>query len=65
LAKRNQNPEFRKAQREQAVKAAKDAARALKAKKEKEKAKVVSHFCLLFCDILEPNSLRLLVLGVD
>ncbi|KAI6178600.1 TRASH domain-containing protein [Aphelenchoides besseyi] len=37
LAKRNQNPEFRRAQREQAVKAAKDAARAQKAKKEKTK----------------------------
>ncbi|KAI6182746.1 TRASH domain-containing protein [Aphelenchoides bicaudatus] len=38
LAKRNQNPELRRAQREQAVKAAKDAARDKKAAK-KEKAK--------------------------
>ncbi|CAD5207847.1 unnamed protein product [Bursaphelenchus okinawaensis] len=37
LAKRNQKPEFRKAQREQAVKAAKDAVKAQKAKKEKTK----------------------------
>ncbi|VDO55694.1 unnamed protein product [Onchocerca flexuosa] len=33
LAKRNQKPEFRRAQREQAIKAAKDAARAAKSEK--------------------------------
>ena len=59
LAKRNQNPEFRKNQREQAVKAAKDAARAQKVKK--DKAKPVSRFplflrhirtkCCYFCCI--------------
>ncbi|CAD5212258.1 unnamed protein product [Bursaphelenchus xylophilus] len=37
LAKRNQKPEFRQAQREQAVKAAKEAAKAQKSKKEKTK----------------------------
>jgi hypothetical protein len=42
LAKRNQNPEFRRAQREQAVKAAKDAVRDKKAAK-KEKTKAVSY----------------------
>lgn len=44
LAKRNQNPEFRKAQRDQAVKAAKDAARDKKAKKEKSKVVSVLRF---------------------
>jgi len=39
LAKRNQKPEFRRAQREQAVRAAKESARATKA--EKKAAKVV------------------------
>jgi len=38
LAKRNQKPEFRKAQREQAIKAAKDALRAKKAEKQAKKA---------------------------
>jgi len=37
LEKRNQKPEFRRAQREQAVKAAKDAVRASKAEKKKDK----------------------------
>lgn len=40
LEKRNQKPEFRRAQREQAVKAAKDAVRASKAEKKKDKLKV-------------------------
>lgn len=38
LAKRNQKPEFRKAQREQAIKAAKDAQRAKKTEKQSKKA---------------------------
>lgn len=38
LAKRNQKPEFRQAQRDQAVKAAKDAVRAKKAEKKATKA---------------------------
>jgi len=37
LEKRNQKPEFRRAQREQAVRAAKDAVRAQKADKKKDK----------------------------
>ncbi|VDN01148.1 unnamed protein product [Thelazia callipaeda] len=38
LAKRNQKPEFRRAQREQAIKAAKEAARAAKNEKKASKA---------------------------
>ncbi len=41
LEKRNQKPEFRRAQREQAVKAAKDAVRAKKTEQKKDKLKVM------------------------
>lgn len=41
LAKRNQKPEFRRQQRDAAVKAAKDAVRAQKNEKKKEKSKLV------------------------
>lgn len=60
LAKRNQNPEFRLAQREVAVKAAKE--------KKKEKAKTtkaVSSFAFP-CDILEPiQNLLPVCVGVE
>lgn len=45
LAKRNQKPEFRRQQREAAIKAAKDSVRAQKTEKKKDKVKVVCLFC--------------------
>lgn len=44
LAKRNQKPEFRRVQREQAIKAAKDAARALKNEKKAANKLLKVHF---------------------